>query len=75
MKLRIKSVIWNLRKKKHLIRTAKRKKNPKKKNEGSVKSLCDNFKHAHICIMGVTEGEGECKKLEIYLKKNDRKLP
>ena len=31
MKLRIKSMIWNIRKKKQPIRTTKRKKNPKKK--------------------------------------------
>ena len=33
------------------------------KNEGSVSSLWDNFKHSNICIIGVPKGEE--KKQEI----------
>ena len=42
MKLRIKSMIWNIRKKKTSNRYSKKKKNPT--IEGSVKGLWDNFK-------------------------------
>ena len=54
MKLRIKSMIWNIRKHK-TIRTTRRKKNPK--NEDSISSLWDNFERPYICIIGVLEGE------------------
>ena len=59
MKLRIKSMIWNIRKKKQPIRTTKRKKNPKKKNEDSISSLWDNFKRSNIRITWVPEEEKE----------------
>ena len=52
MKLRIRSMIWNIKKqKKQAIRTRR------KKNEGSVNSLWDNFKKSNIRIIGVPEGE------------------
>ena len=54
MKLRIKSMIWNIRSKKQPIRT-RRENNPK--NEDSVSNLWDNFKHSNIYIIGVPEGE------------------
>ena len=54
MKLRIKSMIWNIRKQK-TIRTTTRKRTPKK--EDSVSSLWNNFKHTNIGITGVPEGE------------------
>ena len=53
MKTRIKSIIWNIRKKKQ-PRT-KRKKHPK--NEASISSLWDIFKTSNIHITGVPEGE------------------
>ena len=40
----------------------------KKKNQDTISSLWDDFKHSNIRITGVPEGE-ESKKLEIYLKK------
>ena len=40
------------------------------KNEDSVRSLWDNFKHTNIHIIGVPEEEErESKILKIYLKK------
>ena len=53
MKTRIKSIIWNIRKKKQ-PRT-KRKKHPK--NEAGISSLWDIFKTSNIHITGVPEGE------------------
>ena len=51
----IKSMIWNIRKQK-TTRITRRKKNAKK-NEDSVGSLWDNFKHSNIPITGVPERE------------------
>ena len=39
------------------------------KNEDSITSLWDNFRHSNIHIIGVPEGEEKEQKLEIYLKK------
>ena len=39
------------------------------KNEDSVNSLSDDFKHSNTFIIGVPEGERRSKKLKIYLKK------
>ena len=55
MKLRIKLMIWNVRKQK-TMQNNKKKKNPKK-NQDSINSLWDNFKHSNIHIIGVPEGE------------------
>ena len=57
MKLRIKSMIWYLRKEKTTNQNNKRKKRIKKENEESISSLWDNFKPSNICIIGVPEGE------------------
>ena len=62
VKPKIKSMIWNMRKKKHSIRTTRRKKN-QKKNEDSVSSLWDIIKCTNIQIREVQEGEE--KKQEI----------
>ena len=59
-------MIWNISKK-QLIRTVKRKNNPK--NEDSISSLCDNFKRFNIHIIGMPDGEKKSKKLKFYLKK------
>ena len=68
MKLRIKSTIWNTRKKKHSIRTARRKKNPKQ-NEDRVRSLWDIFKHTNNQIIGVPEGEEKEQEIENLFEK------
>ena len=46
MKLRIKSMIWNIRKQKTTNENKKKKKNPKKK-EDSLSNLWENFKIQH----------------------------
>ena len=66
MKLRIKSMIWNIRKQKTTNQNKKKKRI--QENEDSVRILWINFKHTNIHIMGVQE-EGESKQLETYLKK------
>ena len=45
-----------------------KKKKESKKNEDSVSSLWENFKHSNICIIGVPEEEEE-KEIENLLKK------
>ena len=47
----------------------------KKKKEETVRSLWDNFKHSNIHFKGMPEREEQSKKLEIYLKNNESKLP
>ena len=44
MKPRIKSMIWNIRKK-------------QKKKQDSLNSLCDNFKTSNIHLIGLPQGE------------------
>ena len=70
MKLRIKSMIWNIRKEKTTNQNHKKKKKIQKSKD-SVSSLWDSFKHSNIHIIGVSEGEEkeQKKKMEIYLKK------
>ena len=53
-KVRIKSMIWNIRKQKTTMQNKKKKKESKKH---SINSLWDNFKMSNICIIGVLEGE------------------
>ena len=67
MKLRIKSMIWNIRKKKNSIRTARRKKNLK--NEDSLRSLWDNFKCINIQFIGVPEEEEEQEMANLFENK------
>ena len=58
-------MIWNIRKKKAFNQTAWRKKNSKKeKNEDSIRSLWDIFKHTNIQITGVPKGEEEEQEIE-----------
>ena len=52
----MKSEIWNIRNQKTTHQNSK-KKRESKKNEDSVSSLWDNFKHTNIHIRGVPEGE------------------
>ena len=54
MKLRIKSMIWNIRKQKT---NNQKNKKEKEKNENNIRSLLDNFKYINICIIVVPEGE------------------
>ena len=56
MKSRIKSMIWNISKKKTTNQNKKNKKESKK-NEDSISSLWNNFKYSNMCIIGVPEGE------------------
>ena len=56
MQLRIKSMVWNIRKQKTTNQNNK-KKGESKKNEDSISSLWDNFKQSNIHIIGVPEGE------------------
>ena len=39
------------------------------KLKDNVSSLCDNFKHTNILIIGVPEGEEKEQEIGIYLKK------
>ena len=55
MKLRIKSMIWNIRNRK--TTDPNKRKKEFKKNEDSISSLWDNFKKFNIHITGVPEGE------------------
>ena len=68
MKLRFKSMIWNVRKQKTTNQNNK-KENRIQKSEDSISSLWDNFKRSNICIIGVPEVKRKSKKLEICLKK------
>ena len=45
------------------------------KNEDSVSSLWDTFKKYNICTIEGPEEKRQRKKLDIYLKNNERKLP
>ena len=67
MKPRIKSMIWVIRKEKNTTQNKKKKKS--QKSEDSITSLWDNFKRSNIHIIGMSDGEENSKKLEIYLKK------
>ena len=55
MKLRIKSVIWNIRKQKTSNQYSKKENNSKKQD--GVRSLWDKFKHTNILIIEVPEVE------------------
>ena len=60
MKLRIKSMIWNIRKQKTNKKTQttqNKKKKESGKNEDSISSLWDNFKRSNGHIIGLPEGE------------------
>ena len=75
MKLRIKSLIWNMRKKKTSNQCTKKKKRIQK-IEDSIRSLWDNFKCSNICIIGVPEGEEKEEEIgNLSEKSNERKLP
>ena len=74
MKLRIKSMVWNIRKQKTTFQKKEEKKIQKSKN--SVSCLWDNFKRSNILIMGVPEGEKKEQEIGSLVEKNtERKLP
>ena len=56
MKLRIKTMIWNLRKQKNNHAEQQEEKRIQT-NEDSVSCLWGNFKHSNIRNIGVPEGE------------------
>ena len=64
MKLRIKSMIWNIRKKKQPIRTTR-----KKKHEDVVSSFWENFKRSNIHLIGVPEGQEKEQEIGNLSKK------
>ena len=58
MNLRIKSMIWNIRKQKTSNQSNNNnKKTESKKHKDSVSSFWGNFKHSNLCIIGVPEWE------------------
>ena len=67
MKPRIKSMIWNIRKQKNNQLEQEEKRI--QKNEGSVRSLWDNFKQSTIHIIGVPEGEEKEQEIENLFEK------
>ena len=68
MKLRIKSMIWNIRKQKTTNQNNKKEKESKKIVK-SVSSLWDNFSVPTFASQGCQKENRKSKKLEIYLKK------
>ena len=62
MKLRIKSMIWNIRKQEVFTQNSKKKNNPI--NEVRLRSLWDISKHTNIRIIGVLEGGEEKQEIE-----------
>ena len=62
MKVRIKSMIWAIRKQKTTNQNNMKKKRVQKK-EDSISSLWNNFKRSHIHIIGVPEGEEKEQKI------------
>ena len=66
-------MIWNIRKQETTSQNKEeKKKKESNKTKDSVSSLWDSFKHSHH--RGARRGR-KSKKLEIYLKNNERKLP
>ena len=68
MKPRIKSMIWNIRKKKTSHHNNKKKKIIQK-NENRLRSLWDNFKHTNVRILGVPEEEEKEQEIENLFEK------
>ena len=73
VKLRIKSMIWNIRKQKKKNQPCSQEKTIQK-NEDSANSL--NFKRSNIHIIGMPEGEEKEQEIgNLFEKNNERKLP
>ena len=77
MKLRIKSIIWIIRKQKTTIQNNKNKKESNNNEVTMISSLWDNFKRYNICIIGVQEGEEKEQEIGNLFekKKKERKPP
>ena len=74
MKLRIKSMIWNIGSKQQPIITTRRKKESPP-NEDSISSLWNNFQRSNIHIIGVPEGEEKEQEIRnLFEKNNENKL-
>ena len=74
MKPRIKSMIWNIRKKKN-NQSEQQEEKIIQKNEDSI-NIWDNFKRSNICIIGLPEGEEKEQEIgNLFEKNNERKLP
>ena len=54
---------------------AEQKEEKESKKEDNVSSLWENFKHSKIHIIRMPEEKRKSKKLENYVKSNERKLP
>ena len=67
MKLRIKSMTWNIRKQKTTYQNKKKKESPP--NENSISSLWDNFQRSNIRIIGVPEGEEKEQEIGTLFEK------
>ena len=74
MKLRIKPMIWTIRRQKTTNQNTRRKKN-KKEYEASVRIPWDNLKHSNICITGVPEGEKKEQEIGSLFGKNNKRKP
>ena len=69
MKLRIRSMIWNIRKQKQPI-------GKQKEYKDKVSSLWDNFKRSNNCILGVPEGEEKEQEIgNLFEKTMKRNFP
>ena len=66
MKPRLKSMIWNIRKK---TTTNQNKKKKELKNEDRIRSLRDISKNTNIRIIAVPEGEEEEQEIENLFEK------
>ena len=75
MKLKIKSMIQNIRKQK-ITNQNNKKENESKKHEASISSIWDFFKHSNIHTIGVPEGEDREQEIgNLFEKNSKRKLP
>ena len=69
MKQRIKSVIWQDRKKKNKPSQAEQQREKRIfKNEESLRNILDNMKHNNIHIVRITEGEESKQGIEKLLE-------
>ena len=74
MKLRIKSVICNIRRQKN-NQSEQQEGERIQKIEDSVSGLWDNFRHTNICIMGLPEEEKEQEIGDLFEKIKTENFP
>ena len=65
----VESMIWNIKPKNKQSEQQEEKRI--QKNQGSVSSLWDNFKHSNIHIIGVPEGEDKEQEIGNLFEKNN----